>query len=501
MERYKKLFFILLITTTLLRLSVVGEIGLGDDEAHYFAWSRFLGLSYFDHPPMVAYLIAVFTKIGGINEFSIRIGSVIFFFFVSIFVFLLAKRIFNDDRVAFFSVLLLNITPVFTVVEGMLMLPDAPLGLFWVITLYLLYRAIKEEKALLWCLAGCMAGLGLLSKYNAIFLFPSTLLFLLFSKKNRFWLTRKEPYISLAIALLIFIPVIIWNIQNGWASFGFQLSRSYGSNFEFSPEWFAVGLVGQMAYISPFLFFASIYAIIVGGYRGIVKQDDKCLFLFSFSIVILLFFAGLSFFKKVLPHWPTLGFVTAFILLPKLTLELFEKKSTNFRKRLFVATYLTIITAFLLSLVVPVQALFKAIPLPAKIDRTTDLYAWPEAGERILEIYSKMSQQNKTFVFTHRPVLASHILFSTRNKFRVYCLNDYLDQYDFWSGPDGFLGGNAILLSDDRYNIDPRKVYKDIFSYIEAEPPMKIYIKGKHIRTFFIYKCYNYNPSNSKSIR
>jgi len=500
MERYKKLFFILLVATTVLRLSVIGKIGLGDDEAHYFAWSQYLGLSYFDHPPMVAYLIAMFTKIGGINEFSVRIEAVIFFFFVSVFVFLLAKDIFNDNRVAFFSALLLNLTPVFTVLEAILILPDTPLGLSWVITLYLLHRIMKGGRASFWYLAGIVAGLGLLSKYNAFFLFPSVFLFLLLSEKNRFWLIRREPYLSLVIALLIFSPVIIWNIKNGWASFGFQLSRGYGGTFEFSPKWFFAGLAGQMGYISPFLFFASIYAIVIGGYRGIVKRDDRYLFLFSFSIVILLFFAGLSFFKKVLPHWPTLGFVTAFILLAQLTLESFRKKTGSSRIRLLVATYFVLVTAVLFSAFIPAQALFKIIPLPAEVDGTNELYGWPKVGGRVLEIYNKMSRHNKTFIFTHRPVLASHILFYTGARFRIYCLNDYVDQYDFWHGPDDFIGGDAIFLADNRYNKDPREVYKGTFSSIEAEPPLKIYRNGEHIRTFYIYKCYNYRTSNSKSL-
>ena len=65
----------------------------------------------------------------------------------------------------------------------------------------------------------------MLSKYTALFLVPSVLLFLLADRAHRKWLLRKEPYLAFFLSLVIFSPVILWNYQHQWVSFAFQFSR------------------------------------------------------------------------------------------------------------------------------------------------------------------------------------------------------------------------------------------------------------------------------------
>ncbi|NLG84011.1 MAG: hypothetical protein GX493_05245 [Firmicutes bacterium] len=52
--------------------------------------------------------------------------------------------------------------------------------------------------------------LGLLAKFLVLFIF----LFLLLSRTDRFWLRRKEPYLALGFALLVFTPCLLWNAWN-----------------------------------------------------------------------------------------------------------------------------------------------------------------------------------------------------------------------------------------------------------------------------------------------
>src|SRR3989339_2129293 len=217
--KYKRLFFILTAVTSLLRLLVVGRIGLGDDEAHYFAYSRFLDLSFYDHPPAIGYIIKISTMICGNNEFAVRLPAVIFFIGISLLVFHLARKLF-DERVAFWSVALLNVTPVFSFLGAVLTVPDAPLAFFWMLFIYLFWRLLETGQGGYWYALGAALGLGLLSKYNMVLLPASIFFFLLFSQKHRQWFTRKEPYLACMLAALLFLPVVLWNIENGWASFG-----------------------------------------------------------------------------------------------------------------------------------------------------------------------------------------------------------------------------------------------------------------------------------------
>src|SRR5258707_3999769 len=91
--------------------------------------------------------------------------------------------------------------------------------------LYMFSRAVVEEKKGGGYLAGAELGLCLLSKFTEIFLVPSTLLGLVLDRCYRRWLMRKEPYLALLIGALFFTPVILWNVEHDWASFGFQVSE------------------------------------------------------------------------------------------------------------------------------------------------------------------------------------------------------------------------------------------------------------------------------------
>ena len=61
----------------LLRLIYIGAAQLIPDEAYYWNYAQHMDLSFFDHPPMVAWLIWLGTGLFGDNEFGVRVGAVI----------------------------------------------------------------------------------------------------------------------------------------------------------------------------------------------------------------------------------------------------------------------------------------------------------------------------------------------------------------------------------------------------------------------------------------
>ena len=184
MSYYYKLFWILTTITTFLRLSVIGKLGLTVDEAHYWVYSKFLDLSYYDHPPVIGYIIKVFTDVFGINEFAVRLPSVIIFVITSWLFFLCVKKIFNE-RIAFIGIILINVLPVFSFLGAVVTIPDSPLSLFWLLSFYFFINIIETKEKKYWYMLGIAAGFAFLSKYTAVMIYPSIILFLLCSKENR----------------------------------------------------------------------------------------------------------------------------------------------------------------------------------------------------------------------------------------------------------------------------------------------------------------------------
>ncbi len=218
---YPVLLFFLLLSVTILRLLYSRSLTLDPDETYYWEWSRHLALSYYDHPPLVAYLISLFTRLGGNSALFVRMGAVTLALGATLLLYFLAKDMFREEKIAFLSALLFIIVPIFSV-GAIVITPDTPLSFFWILSLYFLYKVATREKSGWWYLLGISLGLGLLSKYTMILFVPSLFLFLLLSGKNRKWLLRKELYLALFIALLLFSPVIFWNSQHAWISFRFQ---------------------------------------------------------------------------------------------------------------------------------------------------------------------------------------------------------------------------------------------------------------------------------------
>lgn len=207
----------------LLRLVYLGLPDLIPQEAYYWNYAQHPALSYLDHPPMVAWLIMMGTALFGDTELGVRVGAFACWFVTAGFLFRFARHLY-DKATALKAVMLAAALPYF-LVSGFVTTPDAPLAACWAGALFFLERALLAEKRLAWWGVGACLGLGMLSKYTIVLLAAAALVFLLLDRRSRRWLTRPEPYAAALLTSLLFLPVIVWNADNGWASFAFQSTR------------------------------------------------------------------------------------------------------------------------------------------------------------------------------------------------------------------------------------------------------------------------------------
>ena len=161
-------------------------------------------------------------------------------------------KLWFNKKVGLWAALLFQLLPLFFV-YGVLMTPDVPLVFFWLLTLYLFSIALHEDQKWAWYFAGAALGLSMLSKYTGVFLVPSAFLFLILHRRYRQWLLRKEPYLALVIALIVFAPVILWNIEHGWTSFVFQVSNRLSEETSHPVRRVVEFLLLQLGATSPML--------------------------------------------------------------------------------------------------------------------------------------------------------------------------------------------------------------------------------------------------------
>jgi len=468
-------FWIILAIATVIHGLINIFIGLGDDEAYHWVWSNHLALSYYDHPPLVAYIIWFLTRLFGTSYFTLHLGALVCVTLFIIVIYEWSKEMFSSKEALWAATTLLFV-PIFFV-GGTVTVPDAPLGLFWVLTLYLVYRALNGNRPHYWYLAGLAMGLSSLSKYNGLLLPGMVFLYLVFSREHRNWLLRKEPYIGLLIGLIIFSPVLIWNYQHDWASFQFQfLSRHRGG---FSFVRFLQFIAAQFTYLAPLAF---IYACL-GFYRlgriglGKNRWEYRYLFLTSFPLVAL--FALNSFVSRSFkPHWPALGYIGG--ILGGVALGRLSRRERNFLKINFIVC--------ILFLSVAVGHSFRPfLPIPPKQDIMNDLYGWDQVSRAIDELEKELP--NPVFLLTDRYQIGAHLSFAMRKD--IYTFRPgRTSQFDFWQDIEALKSKNAIYITHNRYFKDPNDIYR--FQKIELVKEVKLVRGGKEVRTFYLYYCQNF---------
>lgn len=199
------------------------------DEAYYLAWAQRLDFGYFDHPPMIAAVLALF---GSPRMAALVLGALTLAALAG-----LGRALHGDGAAGLRAAALGAVLPA-AVLAGSFATVDAPLHLFWALALWALV-ARRDG------LAGLFLGLALLSKYTGALLLGAALLSMALDRE---W--RRAAIVG-GLALLIFSPVVAWNAAHGGASFLFQLRHGLGSSAR--P---AVGnyLLGQWAVAGPAMF-------------------------------------------------------------------------------------------------------------------------------------------------------------------------------------------------------------------------------------------------------
>jgi hypothetical protein len=301
----RKQILLLIAITFFIKLAVALTLPIVGDEAYYWLWGQNLQLGYFDHPGMVAWLSALSNYIPFIPKWAAtRIIFVVvscFTFFIWLKVFLLHKK--TQDLTAvkkelnlFTAFYMLN---PFLGLGSILITPDAPLLLFWGLASYTVLKILESQKSKDYILLGVFLGLGFCSKYHIV-LFPLVTLLALAFEKHLKILFNKKTIFTIVSGLLFCAPVLIWNYQNDFASFKFQLNHGFQTPQPYQLWWTTSYLAGQILIFSPTLFLALFYKPVKSFFK-ISALGQWAFFLYS------------SFNAKVEANWPLTSHATGLV--------------------------------------------------------------------------------------------------------------------------------------------------------------------------------------------
>jgi 4-amino-4-deoxy-L-arabinose transferase-like glycosyltransferase len=199
------------------------RVGLSNDEAYYWLWAMHPALSYFDHPPMVAWIVAAGRWLAGDTPLGVRFGAPILYVVAGLALFRTANLLYGI-KIAIASCWIALAMPLLAV-GGIIASPDAPSVLFWNLTVWAIAEFWHSQNPRWWLAVGVFAGCGLLSKYTNLFLGASILIWLTAVPGNAKSFRLPQFWLGGIIATALFMPVVLWNYDHEWASFAMQFGR------------------------------------------------------------------------------------------------------------------------------------------------------------------------------------------------------------------------------------------------------------------------------------
>ena len=216
-RRVRNAFFAFVAAVVVYRVGILLglDIPLFYDEAYYFGWAQEPAFGYFSKPPVVAWSIAL-TTIGSDASWAVRLSSPLFYAIAAIFVWRTSLLWFDAKSAAWAGALFVTLPLVGF--NSMFITTDAPLLCFWCAALWALTHALQQDRMLHWLLTGLFAGLGLMSKYSMGILLLGALLLLLWEPGYRYLFRRPGPYLGALLAALLFLPNVLWNLNNDFVS-------------------------------------------------------------------------------------------------------------------------------------------------------------------------------------------------------------------------------------------------------------------------------------------
>jgi hypothetical protein len=190
----------------------MSHFGFHRDELLHLALGDHLDWGYKEVPPFIALLARITTTVFGDSVFAARIFSTLFSGLIIWFTGQIVVELGGKKFAISLACLALIFAPAFAA-SGYLFQPVVFDQLWWVLAVYLLARYINTSSPKYIYLLGAVIGIGLLTKYTMAFFAIALILGLLITKQRRI-LWNRHILIAVAIALILFLPNLIWQFTH-----------------------------------------------------------------------------------------------------------------------------------------------------------------------------------------------------------------------------------------------------------------------------------------------
>ncbi|MCM8803767.1 MAG: glycosyltransferase family 39 protein [Candidatus Omnitrophica bacterium] len=458
-DNFSNIFKLIFFSTLTFKIFLSYFFPLTGDEAYFISTSKIFNFGYYEHPPIIWWLIYLFSFFGKytFHFFYYRLFSVFVTTFMSILILKLIGK--SDIKKGYLISSLFLISPLS--LFNFLITNDIPLLFFTFLSALFFYKGIKYDKKIYFMISGVFFGLSFLSKYFAVLYFISIFFYIVFKKDKRLW----KNFVFFFIFSIPFIFInIYWNYTHCWINFLYNLLYRRKKDY-FNIKNIIIYFLSLAFLLTPYSFYFLIKTKFF--FKKLKYNYDFFFFIFFIPLIFLLI---LSFFRKVGLHWYISFLPFSFLILKEAKIE--EILNSIKYGIYFSGILIFLIISLLLS---PVEKFKNYKKYPHII-----MFLRPYPLCEYLENY-KNEYIFATGGYTESAVMSYYC----KNNFIVFgSLSHSGREYDISFDFKSIDGKDILIFSLEDIDIEK---YKDFFEDIKKE---KFIVEGA---VFYLLFCKNFN--------
>ena len=203
----------------LLHLLTNTRYGFHRDELQFLSDARHLDWGFVAYPPFTPFVERIGLGLFGLSLVGLRLFSVLAQAAVILVTGLMAKELGGARLAQATAALAVAFSPL-PLFEGTEFQYTTFDFLWWVLIAYFIVRLLKSDDPRWWLAIGVTVGLGLQTKYAIAFYIAGILAGLVFTPARRYFASRWF-WAGVALALLIFLPNLVWLVRHDFISYHF----------------------------------------------------------------------------------------------------------------------------------------------------------------------------------------------------------------------------------------------------------------------------------------
>ncbi len=378
-----------------LNVAFHGRYGYFRDELYYIACSDHLAWGYVDQPPLCALILAVTRWLFGDSLYAIRFVPALAGAGVVVLAGSMARLLGGKKFAQLLAAAAAALSPVILGNAARYYSLNAFDLFFWALLAWIVIWIIVQERPDGWLWFGVAAGVGLLNKYSVGFLVAGLGAGLLLTSQRRQLLDRRF-WLAAAIALLLFLPHILWQVNNNFPSLEFMRRAAGEKNVASPPLEFLIGQFMQSGFMQSTLW-------LLGLVFFAFHPSGRKVRLFAWAYVLV-------FAVMILTHAKVYYLTPIYAPLMAAGAVLLERVPWKGVRPIFV-TALVLLSVLVMPFAIPVLPVEKFIsyqnalgltpkpeehsPLEELPQYYADMFGWEEMVEQVAAIYRQLTPEEQ----------------------------------------------------------------------------------------------------------